>query len=91
MSSNHSTVFFYDILLSYFFIYFFYAIIDFLCVKLKSKVKLKWKLVSRKPFSRIFCSTSFRFIDKSKKSFCAECFEIVLNGYFFVLKRLKKV
>ncbi|RNA35107.1 hypothetical protein BpHYR1_034697 [Brachionus plicatilis] len=23
----------------------------------------------------------------SKKSFCAECFEIVLNGYFFVLKR----
>ncbi|RNA06752.1 hypothetical protein BpHYR1_019343, partial [Brachionus plicatilis] len=66
----------------------------------------RWKLVSRKPFFRIFCSTSFRFIDKLvlflnssfnankraqypylKKSFCAEHFEIVLNGYFFVLKR----
>ncbi|RNA13091.1 hypothetical protein BpHYR1_020516 [Brachionus plicatilis] len=53
----------------------------------------------RKPFSRIFCSTSFseklaktfltvKLNFKTKKSFCAECFEIVLNGYFFLLKSL---
>ncbi|RNA32718.1 hypothetical protein BpHYR1_038836 [Brachionus plicatilis] len=50
----------------------------------------------RKPFFRIFCSTSFSeklartFLTVKlnlKKSFCAERFEIVLNGYFFVLKR----
>ncbi|RNA20928.1 hypothetical protein BpHYR1_025521 [Brachionus plicatilis] len=63
------------------------------------KRNFPWKLVSRKPFSRIFCSTFFseklartlftvklNFI--TKKSFCAERFEIVLNGYFFVLKRI---
>ncbi|RNA27271.1 hypothetical protein BpHYR1_018626 [Brachionus plicatilis] len=55
----------------------------------------------KKALSRIFCSTSFSeklartfltvkldFI--TKKSFCAERFEIVLNGYFFVLKRKLK-
>ncbi|RNA06059.1 hypothetical protein BpHYR1_040942, partial [Brachionus plicatilis] len=56
----------------------------------------------RKSFSRIFCSTLlainfcveciyfiFNFFAK-KEIFCAQRFEIVLNGYFFVLKRLLK-
>ncbi|RNA08594.1 hypothetical protein BpHYR1_012034 [Brachionus plicatilis] len=30
-------------------------------------------------------------INFCKKSFCAERFEIVLNGYFFVLKRIKSL
>ncbi|RNA27567.1 hypothetical protein BpHYR1_031395 [Brachionus plicatilis] len=45
-----------------------------------SRKKELWKLVFFSNFD--FCV--------EKKSFCAERFEIVLNGYFFVLKRQKK-
>ncbi|RNA25222.1 hypothetical protein BpHYR1_007749 [Brachionus plicatilis] len=45
----------------------------------------------RKPFSRIFKPLLVFFsnfnICVEKKSFCAECFEIVLNGYFFCVEK----